>query len=108
MDELDMSVKKQQAAIDAVADRRAAAAAARKAAQKIAERNSQATGSAFISPAKESPTDYSNSGDGLTASDIAFGAGILVAVVGIGYGIYKGAPHVKRWWNEKAKSWLFG
>lgn len=108
MSELDMSVKRQQAAIDAIADRRAAAAAARKAAQEIADQNLKATGSAFINPMEDISTDSSGSRGGLTAGDIAVGVGILGAVIGAGYGIYKAAPHVKCWWNEKAKPWLFG
>lgn len=107
MDELEMSVKQQQAAIDAVADRRTIAAA-RKAVQEIADRNFQATGSAFVSPVEEASTDSFGSGDRQIASDIAVGAGIIAVVIGVGYGVYKAAPHVKRWWNEKAEPWLFG
>ena len=108
MNELDMSLKKQQAAIDAVANRRAAAAAARKAAAEVAERNYMATGSAFISPVGDTDDSPVNSGSGITVGDVAIGVGIAGGLFGICYGIYKVAPHVKQWWDEKAKPWLFG
>lgn len=108
MNELDMSLKKQQAAIDAVAERRAAAAAARKAAAEVTERNFMATGSAFNSPVGDNDDSTVNNGSGITVGDVAIGVGIAGILFGIGYGIYKAAPHVKQWWDEKAKPWLFG
>ena len=40
----------------------------------------------------------SNFDNGLSGLAVA---AIFVGVAGLGYGMYKAAPHVKKWWNEK-------
>ena len=103
-DVLDTSVKKQQAAIDAVADRRAAQAAARKAAQQIADRNFQATGSAYISPDNiPSPDDSTGEGLNISGADVATVGLIVGAATGVCYGIYKLVQYVKRKREEKRR-----
>lgn len=43
-------------------------------------------------------TDSDNGLSGLTV------VGGIAIIAGIGYGIHKAAPHVKKWWNEKVAS----
>lgn len=44
-------------------------------------------------------TDSENDLSGLAIAGIV--AGGIAIIAGIGYGIYKSTPHVKKWWNEK-------
>lgn len=50
-------------------------------------------------------SDSAGSDNGLSGFAVAgIVAGGVAIIVGIGYGIHKAAPHVKKWWNEKVAS----
>ena len=55
-----------------------------------------------VEKAETAISDSTDSEDGLSglavAGIIAGGAALLA---GIGYGVYKAAPHIKNWWNTK-------
>lgn len=103
-DVLDTSVKKQQAAIDAVADRRAAQVAARKAAQEIAERNFRETGSSYISP-EDLPAvgNQGEDGNNITASDVAAAGLVIGGILGACYGAYRLVRYAIRKRKEKKR-----
>ena len=91
-DNMNLSTKNLQAAIDAAAEARKAAAAARV--------------SAMESPDDEEATDISENNSNDTLVGIAIAAGAVVIITGTVYAIKKATPHVKYWWNTKAKPWL--
>lgn len=101
---LDISPEKCQAARDAVAEAR------RLRWDNIKAKRAEADAVFRMShpdlfPIEEPETAISDSMDpdnglsGLAVAGIV--AGGIAIVAGVGYGIYKAAPHVKKWWDEK-------
>lgn len=103
-DVLDTSPESRQAARDAVAEARRLKWNAIKAERAEADAAFRASRPDLfpVEKAETAISDSTDSEDGLSglavAGIIAGGAALLA---GIGYGVYKAAPHIKNWWNTK-------
>ncbi len=103
-DVLDTSPESRQAARDAVAEARRVkwdAIKAERAEAGAAFRDSRLDLFPIEKPdlAIQDSNDSENGLNGLAVVGIVAGGAVLLT--GIGYGIYKAAPHVKNWWNAK-------
>lgn len=92
LDNMNLSTKNLQAAIDAAAEARRAAKEAREAAMESSD--------------DEEENSLADNNDNDTLEKAAIAAGVVLIVAGTAYVIKKAAPHVKRWWVVKAKPWL--
>lgn len=103
-DVLDTSPASCQTARDAVAETRRLKWDAIKAERAEADAAFHASCTDLF-PIENSESAISDSADsdndlsGLAVAGIV--AGGIAIIAGIGYGIYKSTPHVKKWWNEK-------
>lgn len=108
-DVLDTSPESRQAARDAVAEARRLKWNAIKAERAEADAAFRASRPDLfpVEKAETAISDSTDSEDGLSglavAGIIAGGAALLA---GIGYGVYKAAPHIKNWWNTKVISFF--
>ena len=103
-DALDTSPESCQAARDAVAEARRLKWDAIKAERAEADVTFRASRPDLFPIEKHESaisdsTDSENGLSGLAVAGIIAGGAALLA--GIGYGVYKAVPHVKKWWNTK-------
>ncbi len=98
LDNLDLSTRNLQAAKDAAAEARRSAAAAREALKNDYSSDD------ITNATEDTDIISDNSDDLLKDVAITIGAGILIGATV--YGVKKAAPHVKHWWETKAKPWL--
>lgn len=106
-DVLDTSLASRQAARDAVSEARRLKWGAIKAerAEVDASFRSSRPDLFPIEKPESGISDSAGSDNGLSGLAVAgIVAGGVAIIAGIGYGIHKAAPHVKKWWNEKIAS----